>query len=147
MIVLNILVSKVTESYHSGIRTFIDSLYDNYNSKCPSSAHNDDNDGKLTEPEERGGESYAECWLASPHHHGTQLTPASCHHARCTQVGGGGGRDALSPGMWHRQPHLTIVAFLACTAQYNNIKPDLIQLFVLTKPQLSRSPEYAALHV
>ena len=86
-IVLNILNCKVTESYHSGIRIFIDSLYDNYNSKCPSSAHNDDNDGKLPEPEERGGESYAECWLASPHHHGTQLTPASCHHARCTQVG------------------------------------------------------------
>ena len=83
-IVLNILNCKVTESYHSGIRIFIDSLYDNYNSKCPSSAHND---GKLPEPEERGGESYAECWLASPHHHGTQLTPASCHHARCTQVG------------------------------------------------------------
>ena len=62
--------------------------------------------------------------------------------------GGGGGRDALSPGMWHRQhqPDLTIVAFLAL-ALLNNIRPDLIQLFVLTKPQLSRSPEYAALHI
>ena len=138
--------TQVTERYNSGIRNFIDSLYNNCNSKCPSSAHNDDNDG-------RGGESAAECWLASPHHgeHSTALAVADPRQLSSCMLllqtgGGGGGRDALSPGMWHRQhqPGLTIAAFLALL---NNIKPDLIQLFVLTKPQLSRSPEYAALHI
>ena len=62
--------TQVTERYNSGIRNFIDSLYNNCNSKCPSSAHDDDNDG-------RGGESAAECWLASPHH-GEHSTAPSC---------------------------------------------------------------------
>ena len=68
--ILDTQYTQVTESYNSGIRNFIDSLYNNCNSKCPFSAHDDDNDG-------RGGESAAECWLASPHH-GEHSTAPSC---------------------------------------------------------------------
>ena len=98
--ILDTQYTQVTESYNSGIRNFIDSLYNNCNSKCPFSAHDDDNDG-------RGGESAAECWLASPHHgeHSTAPSwppPAVIMHAAAAHRWGRGWEGRTVP--WNVAP-------------------------------------------